>query len=75
MDTHERSTLVRVAQGRTIPDALRHVLTELEARHYVQGAPRPRLFANTFDEYVREEANRQRKPSLLDRMLGRSASS
>jgi serine/threonine protein kinase len=75
MDTHERSTLVRVAQGRNIPDALRHVLTELEARHYVQGAPRPKLFADTFDEYVREEANRQRKPSLLDRMLGRSASS
>jgi len=71
LDVHEKSTLVRVSQGKTIPDALRHVLAELEARHYVEESPnRARLFASTFDEYVKEEARRQRRPSLLDRVFG-----
>ncbi len=70
LDAHERSTLVRVAQGRGIPDSLKHVLSELEVRHYVDETQRgPRLFAGTFGQYVREEAKRMRKPSLLERMF------
>jgi serine/threonine-protein kinase len=71
-DEHERSTVLRVAQGKGLPDALRHVLGELETRHLVEtGDKAPRLFATTFDQFVRTEASASgSKPSLLGRLFG-----
>jgi len=70
LDTHEKSTMLRVARGKSMPDALKHVLEELESRHYVEPAGgRPRLFASTFDEFVRKES-RDGGTSLLGRLFG-----
>lgn len=70
-DPHEKSTIVRVSRGRAMPDALRHVLAELEARHLVEsGSSRPRLFASTFDDFVRIEAAREAREPLLRRWFG-----
>jgi serine/threonine protein kinase len=75
-DEHERSTILRVAGGKGLPDALRHVLAELESRHLVEeGQKGPRLFASTFDEFVRTEAGAGAgtaagKTSLLGRLFG-----
>ena len=72
-DDHERSTVLRVARGKGMPDALKHVLAELESRQYVASdGDRPRLFSSAFDEFVR--AGQGGKPSILDRLLGRSGS-
>jgi len=69
-DRHERSTMLRVARGKGLPDALKHVLAELESRHYVeQDRGHAHLFASTFDEFVRDEARRG-EPGLLSRILG-----
>ena len=69
-DRYERSTALRVANGKGLPDALKHVLEELESRHYVEpGRERPRLFASTFDQFVKGEARRS-TPSLLARLFG-----
>jgi len=71
-DPHERSAVVRVAQQKSIPDALRHVLAELEGKHYVEAAAgKSRLFASTFEDFVQGEAGRDEKPSLLGRLFGR----
>ena len=71
-DPHEKSTALRVARGKTMPDALRHVLAELESRHYVENdRPRPRLFASTFDDFVKSEAERDSKESPLAKWFGR----
>ena len=71
-DPHERSAVVRVAQQRSIPDALRHVLAELEGKHYVEAAAgKSRLFASTLEDFVQGEAGRGEKPSLLGRLFGR----
>jgi serine/threonine protein kinase len=76
-DAYEQSAVERVAKRKGIPDGLRHVVAELSARHYVETDGRaPRLFASTFDEFVRLEAARgsSDKPSLLGRLFGRGAS-
>ena len=71
-DPHEKSTVLRVACGKGLPDALKHVLTELESRHYVEpDRGRPRLFASTFDEFVKSQVRQGAKPTLLDRLFGR----
>ena len=70
-DPHEKSTVLRVAQGKSMPDALRHVLAELASRHYVEPEDgHARLFATTFDEFVKGEAEKSEKRSLLGRILG-----
>jgi len=70
-DPHEKSTMVRVAKGKSLPDSLKHVLDELEGRRYVEAAgPKPRLFATPFAEFVRDEAERMPKPGLLTRLFG-----
>ena len=71
-DPHERSAVLRVARGRGVPDALQHVLQELGTRHYVEpAAEKPRLFAPTFEQFVKTEAEPAGKRSLLDRLLNR----
>ena len=71
-DTHEQSAVLRVAKGQGIPDALKHVLQELGSRRYVeQEEARPRLFASTFEEFVKTEADPPGKPSLIRRLFGR----
>jgi AAA+ ATPase superfamily predicted ATPase/predicted Ser/Thr protein kinase len=72
LDDHERSTVVRVAKGNSMPDALQHVLTELQNRHYVESVPgsRPQLFSSTFDHFVRTEGAKQEKEPLLKRLFG-----
>jgi serine/threonine protein kinase len=71
-DPHEKSTVLRVAHGKSMPDALRHVLVELQSRHYVENdSPRPRLFATTFDEFVKSESGRQPRESLLKKVFGK----
>ena len=71
-DPHERSAVVRVAQQRAIPDALRHVLAELETKHYVEPVDgKARLFASTFEEFVQGLAGPTQKPSLLVRLFRR----
>jgi hypothetical protein len=71
-DVHERSAVVRVAQHKSIPDALRHVLAELEGKHYIEAAGAgSRLFATTFEDFVKTQAGHGEKPSLLGRIFGR----
>jgi hypothetical protein len=73
-DPHERSTLLRVARGRGMPDALQHVLAELQGRHYVESVHgRPSLFSSTFDEFVKTEGSREEKEPMLARWFGRKA--
>lgn len=72
-DGHQRSALLRMAQGRSIPDALRHVVEELASKHYVDTEKSPSgLFSASFEEFIRTEGARgERKPSLLDRLWRR----
>lgn len=70
-DHHEQSTILRVAKRKSLPDALKHVLDELEGRHYVEPDDGvPRLFAKTFDEFVRAEATKSSERSLLSKLFG-----
>jgi serine/threonine-protein kinase len=70
-DTHEKSTILRVARGQGMPDALKHVLAEMENRHYVEAdRGRPRVFASTFEDFVKGEAARGPKRSILRRLFG-----
>jgi serine/threonine protein kinase len=73
MDSLERSTIVRLARGRGIPDSLCHVLDELNRRSFVTPAPggRPRLFAESFAEFIRNEGMGRENGSLLSRIFGR----
>jgi hypothetical protein len=71
-DEHERSTVLRVARQRNLPDSLRHVFDELEARHYVeQDGSHARLFASTFAAFVKGEGGKSDKESWWGRMLGK----
>jgi len=71
-DTHEKSAVLRVARQKKIPDALRHVVGELEGKRYVEPADQGgRLFSSTFEEFVKREGERQAKPSLMDRLFRR----
>lgn len=72
-DEHQKSTVLRVAKGKGLPDALKHVFEELERRHYVEDEKaRPRLFASTFDDFVRTEAGKgeEKGASFLGRLFG-----
>jgi serine/threonine protein kinase len=70
-DPHERSTVLRVASGKNLPDALKHVLGELETRRYVEANQgKPRLFAAPFADFVRNVGGREAKPGLLSRLFG-----
>ncbi len=72
-DPYERSLLRRVAGKKSVPDALKHVQEELEARHYVEPSNSgARLFASTFEQFVRTEATEKR--SLLSRWFRSSGS-
>jgi serine/threonine protein kinase len=71
-DTHERSAVLRVAKGKGVPDALRHVLEDLARRHYiVAGGSTPRLFASTFDEFLKKEGEPAAGGSFLGRLFGK----
>jgi len=71
LDSHERSTVLRVARNRPMPDALKHVLGELESRHYVElGGGAPRLFATSFEEFVKAEGGKEEKASWWEKLLG-----
>jgi serine/threonine protein kinase len=71
-DEHERSAVLRVARNQRVPDALQHVLQELETRHYVDSAgEKPQLFAPSFEQFVNTEGALQKKPSLLGKLFGR----
>src|SRR4029079_3867251 len=68
---HERSTVLKVASGKPMPDALRHVLSDLETRHLAETeAGVSRLFASTFQEFVKAEGGggEGAKSSLLQRL-------
>lgn len=70
-DSHERSAIVRIARGKSIPDALKHVLGELSTRHYVETEDSiPRLFSATFQDFVKTSEEGKKK-SFLGRILGR----
>lgn len=70
-DEHERDTVLRVCRGKSLPDALQHVLSELQSRHYVGDRDgRPALFSSTFEDFVRGEAGRGEKPPLFKRLFG-----
>lgn len=75
-DSHERSTILRVSRRKNMPDALQHVLAELQNRHYVEiDGGRSQLFSSTFDEFVRTEGAREEKAPLLKRWFGARSSS
>jgi serine/threonine-protein kinase len=70
--SHERSTILRLAHGKRIPESLEHVLTDLEARDVVTAEEGgPALFSRSFTEFVREEAKRDSRSSLWTRITGR----
>jgi len=73
-DPHQRSALLRMAKGRSIPDSLRHVVDELATKHYVEGEGSAcRLFSSSFEEFIRTEgAREEKKPSFLGRLLKRT---
>lgn len=75
LDDHEKSTMLRVARNKSLPDDLKHVLGELESRHYVEGnSGRPRLFASTFVEFVKTQGGPDEKPSMWSRLFGAKSS-
>ena len=48
--------MLKIARGRGIPDSYRHLLEELERRHFVvQDDGKSRLFASTFRDFVTTE--------------------
>lgn len=70
---HERSTAIKVATGKSMPDALRHVLSDLETRHLAETEGGvSRLFASTFQEFVKNEGGGGGggKTPLLQRLFG-----
>lgn len=75
----ERSTLLRLANGKDVPASIRHVRDQLARRSYIVGdSGKQRLFATTFAEFVREEAaearhSKQEKLSIFDRLRRRAA--
>jgi len=72
LDEHERSAVLRVARGKSIPDALRHVLLELGNRHYVETADGGmRLFGTAFEQFVQSQSAAPSRGSWMDRFLGR----
>jgi serine/threonine-protein kinase len=74
-DEHERSAVLRVARGKVIPDALRHVLLELGNRHYIRSdAAGVKLFASTFEDFVQAEGGPEPKSSWVGKLLGRDRS-
>src|SRR5262249_13812061 len=73
-DEPEKSAVRRVVNGRGVPDALRHVVDELASRRYLTDQNRPALFAAPFAEFVRTIGSRERQPSWLGRLLGKSGS-
>ena len=75
-DMHERSAVLRVARAKNIPDSLRHVVGELEGRHYLEPGPdKPRLFSATFEDFVKTEGSRSPEPSILARIFRRGGKS
>jgi serine/threonine protein kinase len=71
LSSDERSSVTRIARGKSVPVALRHVAQELARRHYVVFQDdTTRLFSETFRGFVQEEAQGQHGPSLLKRLLG-----
>ena len=66
-DEHERSAILRVAEGRRIPDALWHVCEELLRKHYLESQDgETHLFSTCFKEFVESEVSsrRRRRPWL-----------
>jgi len=70
-DKHERSVILRVADGRSLPDSLRDVFEELERRHYLESAERDAvLFSSAFREFIHSEVSSKRRKPFLRRLLG-----
>lgn len=65
--SHERSAILRLAEGRPIPASLRHVCEELERRHYLESeAGHPKLFSTSFRAFVETEVSaRRHRPWFL----------
>ena len=73
-DTHEKSAMRRVATGKSIPDALRHVVAELGSKRYVSDqAGKSRLFAAPFEDFVRSQPRALESGSRWNRWFGRGA--
>jgi serine/threonine-protein kinase len=71
-DAHEKSAVRRVATGKNIPDALRHVVAELATKRYVREGPgKSGLFAGPFEEFVRSQPQDRGAGSMWDRWFGR----
>lgn len=71
-DQYEKSAIRRVADTRKIPNSLEHVLQELSERHLVEiREGTPRLFSNTFEDFIRQETSIKEKASLFGWILGR----
>lgn len=73
-DLHEKSAMRRVATGKSIPDALRHVVAELGSKRYVSDdAGKSRLFAAPFEDFVRSQPRAPESASRWTRWFGRGA--
>jgi serine/threonine-protein kinase len=70
-DEHERSAVLRLAAGKSIPDSLRHVIEELSQRQYVERTPSSRLFSATFQQFVASEGRSEGGRSFLSKLFGR----
>jgi hypothetical protein len=69
-DEHEQDVIGRVVRKKTVPESLQHVLKELEAKKYVMTSENgARLFARTFEDFVRTEAGGPGRPSLWRRLF------
>jgi serine/threonine-protein kinase len=70
-DEHERSTILRVADGRKVPDSLRDVCDELQRRHYLEAAEADTaVFSSCFREFITSEVSSRRRKPLFQRLLG-----
>jgi serine/threonine protein kinase len=70
-DEHERSTILRVADGRKVPDSLRDVCDELQRRHYLEAAETDTaVFSSCFREFITSEVSSRRRKPLFQRLLG-----
>lgn len=69
-DEHERAVVENVISGHRIPDSLRDVLADLEARRYVISRDQNvRVFSSTFEQFCRTVTAPQRPRSFWRRLL------
>ena len=72
-DTHEQSAIRRIASGREIPAALKHVAEELERRGYLRHTNQDAgVFSSTFAEFLAKDVITPETP-FWKRLFGRSS--